>query len=90
VTLWVVKAGVAASGEERFQARSVIGIGWREVGDLSLYPDRDALRAAYRGSHPEQAGWSPAPGSLALAGLRHRMIGDPVSFVPGTANDRDR
>jgi restriction system protein len=52
VTLWVVKGGRGGIREERFLSRSVIGIGWGELGDLSRYPDRDALRAAYRGSFP--------------------------------------
>jgi restriction system protein len=55
VTLWVVKGGRGGFREERFLARSVIGIGWGEVGDLSRYPDRDTLRAAYRGAHPERS-----------------------------------
>ena len=46
MTLWVVKGGRGGIREERFRSRSVIGIGWGEVGDLSQYPDRNALRAA--------------------------------------------
>ena len=52
MTLWVVKGGRGGFREERFMTRSVIGIGWGEMGDLSRYPDRDAMRAAYRGSFP--------------------------------------
>ena len=52
MTLWVVKGGRAGLREERFLARSVIGIGWGELGDLSSYPDRAALKAAYRGAFP--------------------------------------
>jgi restriction system protein len=52
MTLWVVKGGRGGILEERFLARSVIGIGWGELGDLSSYPDRATLRAAYRGSFP--------------------------------------
>ncbi len=52
MTLWVVKGGRGGIREERFLARSVIGIGWGELGDLSRYPDRDAMRAAYRGALP--------------------------------------
>ena len=48
MTLWVVKGGRGGLREERFLDRSVIGIGWGELGDLSGYPDRDALKAAYR------------------------------------------
>jgi restriction system protein len=55
VTLWVVKGGRGGIREERFLSRSVIGIGWGELGDLSRYPDRDTLKAAYRGAHPERS-----------------------------------
>jgi restriction system protein len=55
VTLWVVKGGRGGIREERFLARSVIGIGWSEVGDLARYPDRGTLKAAYWGVHPERS-----------------------------------
>ncbi|HEV7199267.1 MAG TPA: hypothetical protein VGO32_00520 [Candidatus Limnocylindria bacterium] len=55
MTLWVVKGGRGGIREERFLARSIIGIGWGELGDLSRYPDRDTLKAAYRGAHPERS-----------------------------------
>jgi restriction system protein len=55
VTLWVVKGGRGGVREARFLERSVIGIGWGEVGDLSSYPDRDALKAAYRGAFPSSS-----------------------------------
>jgi restriction system protein len=55
VTLWVVKGGRGGVREERFLARSVIGIGWGELGDLSRYPDRGALKAAYRGAFPARS-----------------------------------
>ncbi len=35
MTLWVVKGGRGGIREDRFLARSVIGIGWREVGDVN-------------------------------------------------------
>ena len=38
VTLWVVKGGRGGIKEERFRARSVIGIGWGEVGDFDAVP----------------------------------------------------
>ena len=92
VTLWVVKGGRGGIREERFRARSVIGIGWGEVGDLSQYPDRDALRAAYRGAHPERSEGHVNTQAAQLWAFGHRMqIGDPV-VVPflGQPGDRDR
>ncbi|RPH36968.1 MAG: hypothetical protein EHM90_00660 [Chloroflexi bacterium] len=79
MTLWVVKGGRGGIREERFLARSVIGIGWGELGDLSRYPDRDTLRAAYRGSHP---GRSESHVNTQVAQMwafaRRMQVGDPV------------
>jgi len=55
MTLWVVKGGRGGLREERFLARSVIGIDWAELGDLSSYPDRGALKAAYRATFPSRS-----------------------------------
>ncbi|HSK93625.1 MAG TPA: hypothetical protein VLA76_06160 [Candidatus Angelobacter sp.] len=55
MTLWVVKGGRGGLREDRFLARSLIGIGWGEVGDLSTYPDRESLKAAYRGAFPSRS-----------------------------------
>jgi restriction system protein len=52
MTLWVVKGGRAGEREDRFLDRSVIGIGWGEMMDLSKYPDRESLKAAYRTTYP--------------------------------------
>ena len=82
MTLWVVKGGRGGIREERFLARSVIGIGWGEVADLSQYPDRDALRAAYRGAHPDRSDGHVATQAAQLWAFAHRMqIGD-VVVVP--------
>lgn len=79
VTLWVVKGGRGGIRQERFLTRSVIGIGWGEVGDLSRYPDRDALRAAYRGAHPERSAGHVNTQAAQLWAFGHRMrIGDAV------------
>jgi restriction system protein len=79
VTLWVVKGGRGGIREGRFLARSVIGIGWGEVGNLSQYPHRDAVRAAYRGSHPDRTEGHVTTQTAQLWGFGHRMqIGDPV------------
>ena len=84
MTLWVVKGGRGGIREERFRARSIIGIGWGEVGDLSQYPDRDALRAAYRGSHPERSEGHVNTQAAQLWAFGRRMqIGDAVVVLPG-------
>jgi restriction system protein len=79
VTLWVVKGGRGGIREERFRTRSVIGIGWGEVGDLSRYPERSVLRAAYRASHPERSEAHVNTQAAQLWAFGHRMqSGDPV------------
>jgi restriction system protein len=79
LTLWVVKGGRGGIREERFLGQSVIGIGWPEVGDLSRYPDRDALRAAYRGAHPDRPDGHVNTQAAQLWAFGHRMqIGDLV------------
>lgn len=79
MTLWVVKGGRGGVREDRFVTRSIIGIGWAEVGDLGRYPDRDALKAGYRGAFP---GRSDAHVSTQVAQLwafaSSMQIGDPV------------
>lgn len=79
MTVWVVKGGRGGIREERFRSRSVIGIGWGEVGDLSQYSDRDALREAYRVAHPERSTGHVSTQAAQLWAFGHRMqIGDPV------------
>ena len=79
MTLWVVKGGRGGFREPWFVARSVIGIGWGEVGDLSRYPDRGALKAAYRGAHPERSESHVNTQTAQLWAFGARMqVGDPV------------
>ena len=79
VTLWVVKGGRGGIREERFLLRGVIGIGWAEVGDLRQYPDRDALKAAYRAAHPDRSDGHVTTQAAQLWAFGRRMeIGDPV------------
>lgn len=79
MTLWVVKGGRGGIREERFRSRSVIGIGWGEVGDLAQYPGRDALRDAYRVAHPERSAGHVSTQAAQLWAFGHRMqIGDLV------------
>jgi restriction system protein len=52
MTVWVIKGGPHGERDDRFLAHSIIGIPWPEVGDLSSFPDRDTLRAAYWAAHP--------------------------------------
>lgn len=55
MAVWVIKGGPVGERDARFVAHSVIGIPWPEVGDLSAFPDRDALKATYRALHPNRS-----------------------------------
>jgi restriction system protein len=52
MTLWVVKGGQKGQREDRFIANSIVGIGWEDIGDLSAYHSRDALKLRYEGVYP--------------------------------------
>jgi restriction system protein len=55
MTLWVVKGGRTGEREDRFLENSVVGVGWEELGDLSLFGTRDALKVAYRETYPGES-----------------------------------
>lgn len=72
MALWVIKGGPSAERDDRMVDRSLIGIGWSEVGDLAAYPDREALKSAYRGRHPG-----------ASAGHVNAQVGQMWAFIHG-------
>ncbi len=82
MTLWVVKGGRGGLREQRFLERSVIGIGWGEVGDLSSYPDRDALKAAYRAAHPSRSDGHVSTQVAQMWAFARRMKPGDVVVVP--------
>ncbi len=82
MTLWVVKGGRGGIREQRFIDRSVVGIGWGEVGDLGQYQDRDALREAYREAHPDRSDGHVRTQATQLWAFGHRMQVDDVVVVP--------
>ena len=82
MTLWVVKGGRAGLREERFLARSVIGIGWGELGDLASYPDRDALKGAYRGAFPASSDSHVRTQAAQMWAFAARMSPGDVVVVP--------
>ena len=42
---WLLSPGAQASGWDEFQVEGIMAIGWTEIGDLSQYADREAIRA---------------------------------------------
>lgn len=55
MTLWVVKGGRSGEREDRFLEKSLIGIGWEDLGDLSQFASREALKEAYRAVYPGES-----------------------------------
>jgi len=55
MTLWVVKGGRLGEREDRFLDLSLIGIGWDDMPDLAQFPDREALKARYRETYPQDS-----------------------------------
>ena len=82
MTVWVVKGGIRGIREERFFDRSIIAIGWPEVGDLSTYADRDELKVAYRLAFPGRSSGHVNTQVGQLWNFAHQMrIGD-IVVVP--------
>ncbi|HEY7450912.1 MAG TPA: hypothetical protein VIA02_00145 [Candidatus Limnocylindria bacterium] len=79
MTLWVIKGGPFGERDERFRTESIIGIPWPEVGDLSAYPDRETLKAAYLAFHPHVTDGHLNAQVGQMWRFVHRMkVGDPV------------
>lgn len=54
MTMWMVRAQVDSRLYKPFLERSVIAIGWADVGDLGRYHSRGAILSAVRGARPER------------------------------------
>jgi len=79
MAVWVIKGGPQGERDERFLAHSVIGIPWPELGDLSGFPDREILKAAYAARYPGRSQSHVNAQVGQIWGFLHRMrIGDPV------------
>lgn len=50
---WVVRAGNGNELIEPFKHRSIVAIGWEDLGDLSDTDSREDIKRLYRDTHPE-------------------------------------
>lgn len=50
----MIRAGEGAYLVDSFRERECVGIGWNELGDLSLFNDEVALRVRYLEEYPGQ------------------------------------
>jgi restriction system protein len=82
LTLWVVKGGRSGEREDRFLERSVIGIGWEELPDLSQFADREALKVSYRAAFPGSSDGNVNVQVGQLWAMAHSMQPDDLVVVP--------
>jgi restriction system protein len=50
---WMIRAGSGGVFFEEFRERKIVGLGWRNVKNLTLFKDRQALASAMRSAYPE-------------------------------------
>ena len=70
VTVWGIHAGKTGDADALFLNNKVIAIGWRDLGDLSLYKDRNAIKQRYIEVYPEK----PTGAAPVCAGQRFRFV----------------
>lgn len=70
MTLWICKAGDRSQREERMLEKSVLGIGWEDLGDLSKIESRDELKSLYSKAYPD-----------APTGRLNNHVGQILSFI---------
>jgi len=73
LTLWVCKAGDRGQREERMLEKSVLGIGWEALGDLSKIKSRDELKSLYSKIYSD-----------ASTGRLNNHVGQILSFIKNT------
>lgn len=50
---WMVRAASGGRLADEFKAKGLVAIGWRDIGDLSQYPDKEAILSAIRTEWPD-------------------------------------
>jgi len=56
VQYWLLAPGAGAQMWEDFQKKGIAAIGWKEMGDLMTYPDREAMAEMLRKKFPNNKG----------------------------------
>lgn len=54
--MWMIRAGRSAILVQDFEEQGYVGVGWREMGDLSGVKSKDELETLFRTSYPEESG----------------------------------
>ena len=83
---WLLAPGAGAQMWEDFQKKGIAAIGWREMGDLMTYPDREAMAEMLRKKFPNNKG-NNRHNTLALWNFSRDMKkGDIVIAKKGTTD----
>lgn len=53
MTLWCIKGGSSGEREKRMLDKSLIGIGWEELGNLSEIKNKNELEVLYKKTYPD-------------------------------------
>lgn len=88
ITVWGIHAGRGGEADALFLKKSVIALGWVEIGDLgALKPDREAFKVAVTKAYPESKPGAVPVGAGQIFRFVHEIkIGDIVVYP----SQRDR
>jgi restriction system protein len=53
--VWMIRSGEGGYLIDEFEKRSVVAIGWRQMGDLTAVKSQAALKKLYRQTYPQRA-----------------------------------
>lgn len=77
--IWGIHPGKHGAAEDLFVRRKVIAIGWSNMGDLSQWADRDAYKAAFAETYPdEKPGAIPTKAGQLYRFVQEMQVGDLV------------
>jgi restriction system protein len=78
-TIWGIHPGKGGAAEHLFVNRNLLAIGWRAMGDLSRFGDRDAFKTALAQAYPgEKPGAIPTKAGQLYRFVREMQLGDLV------------
>ncbi len=80
--VWVLKGGRVGEREQRKLEKSVVGMGWDSMPDLSQFKERTALEGAYRHAYPDAKGGRVANHVGQLYAFAHTARAGDLVVVP--------
>src|ERR1039457_6125212 len=80
-TFWGIHAGKTGDAETLFESKSVVAIGWEQMGDLSSLKTRDDFKERYEKVFPGvKPGAIPVSAGQLYRFVREIKLGDIVIF----------